>query len=134
MGVSEANLTCPELSASDLNRMLGGELLLTAELGWALSRELPPHSRKRWQCAYSSRRDGRSWSTFQGAMEGRGSILLLVSEKKKKHSTQRVFGAYLDSDVVRQPSWHGASQNFLFTADLATGLSVYRATGFNDHY
>ncbi|KAJ2028494.1 hypothetical protein IWW57_002124, partial [Coemansia sp. S610] len=134
LGVSEANLTCPELSANDLNRMLGGELLLTAELGWALSRELPPHSRKRWQCAYSSRRDGRSWSTFQGAMEGRGSILLLVSEKKKKHSTQRVFGAYLDSDVVRQPSWHGASQNFLFTADLATGLSVYRATGFNDHY
>ncbi|KAJ2733665.1 hypothetical protein IW152_002938 [Coemansia sp. BCRC 34962] len=139
LGVSEANLTCPTLSANDFDRVLGGESLLTAELGWALSRELPTHSRKHWQCAYSNRRDGRSWSTFQSAVEGRGSILLLVSEKKnksknKKHSTHRVFGAYLDSEVMRQPSWHGTSQNLLFAADTATGLSVYRATGFNDHY
>ncbi|KAJ2033611.1 hypothetical protein GGI01_002204 [Coemansia sp. RSA 376] len=132
--ITEANLSCPKLSTRDLGRMLGSDSLLTAELGWMLSRELPAHSRKHWQCAYSSRHDGRSWSTFQGAIENRGSILLLVSEKKKKRSSQRVFGAYLDGEAVRLPSWHGTSQNFLFSADSATGLSVYRATGFNDNY
>ncbi|KAJ2837625.1 hypothetical protein FBU31_001098 [Coemansia sp. 'formosensis'] len=133
--IADANLSCPKLSTSDLSIILGNESLLTAEIGWALSRELPAHSRKHWQCAYSSQRDGRSWSTFQGAIENRGSILLLVSEKKKKRSTQqRVFGAYLDNEAVRLPTWHGTSQNFLFTVDSATGFSVYRATGFNDHY
>ncbi|KAJ2882831.1 hypothetical protein H4R27_003171 [Coemansia aciculifera] len=133
--ITETNLNCPKLSTSDLGRILGSDSLLTAELGWALSRELPAHARKHWQCAHSSRHDGRSWSTFQGAIENRGSILLLVSEKKKKkRPSQRVFGAYLDSEAVRLPSWHGTSQNFLFSADSATGLSVYRATGFNDNY
>ncbi|KAJ2501626.1 hypothetical protein IWW47_003094 [Coemansia sp. RSA 2052] len=131
-GISEQNLRCPKLTRNnDFGKILDGESLLTADMGWAISRELPAHSRQSWHCAYSSRRDGRSWSTFQGAIENRGSILLLVSEKKRR---KRVFGAYLDGEAVRLPSWHGTSQNFLFSADKDVGLSVYRTTGFNDHY
>ncbi|KAJ2892410.1 hypothetical protein IWW38_003234 [Coemansia aciculifera] len=128
-GISEGNLRSPKLNTKHIDSDL---LLMTGGLGWALSRELPAYSRKCWQLAYSSRRDGRSWSTFQGATENRGSILLLVSEEKKR--SKRVFGAYLDGDILRLPSWHGTPQNFLFSADKDTGLSVYRTTGYNDHY
>ncbi|KAJ2742833.1 hypothetical protein GGI20_004197 [Coemansia sp. BCRC 34301] len=124
-----SNLQGPSLSTRDLDRVLNGKWLLTAEIGYAIHRALPSYSRQSWTCAYSSRHGGRSWSTFQGAIESRGSVLLLLREKRGG----LVFGAYLDGDVVKVAGWHGTSENFLFAVDKS-GLRVYRATGFNDHY
>ncbi|KAJ2517680.1 hypothetical protein GGI11_003089 [Coemansia sp. RSA 2049] len=117
-------------------------LLLTALLAYALVREMPSDSRHAWECIFSSKRDGHSWSTFQSAVERRGSILLLVREKQKNmqisdNSTRVLFGAYIDSELVRKPTWHGSSDNVLFAIrpnDLPARLAVFRATGFNDHY
>ncbi|KAJ2603869.1 hypothetical protein H4R99_002166 [Coemansia sp. RSA 1722] len=116
--------------------------LLSPATGWALGRELPRSSQNSWLCVYSSRRDGRSWSTFQNKIEKQGSILVLIRETRKPESTAepRVFGAYFDADIDRKPGWTGNSLNFLFTHAIdrndiiSGGLEVYRSSGFNDHY
>ncbi|KAJ2006681.1 hypothetical protein H4R26_001230 [Coemansia thaxteri] len=120
-GVRAENLRSPDLQSTDI---APHQRLLTECSGWAVSREMPPESRKAWTCVYSTRRDGRSWSTFQASIESKGALLLVV--KEKQHNT---FGAYIDSEIKKGPSWHGNSQNFLF----GNGV-VYRTTGFNDHY
>ncbi|KAJ2723942.1 hypothetical protein GGI07_002320 [Coemansia sp. Benny D115] len=92
-GTSEENLQCPQLVLPRVGAQSTGSIsrnegllynkgyLLDSSLAWAISRELPLSSRKLWRCVYSSNTDGRSWSTFQGAIERAGSILLLVKEK-----------------------------------------------------
>ncbi|KAJ2657480.1 hypothetical protein IWW48_004494 [Coemansia sp. RSA 1200] len=116
-------------------------LLLTSSLAYALVREMPSDSRHAWECIFSSKRDGHSWSTFQNAVERRGSILLLVREKKKKgmqvsNNTRVLFGAYIGNELVHKPTWHGSSDNVLFAIgpNNPARLAVFRATGFNDHY
>ncbi|KAJ2452549.1 hypothetical protein EV183_002844 [Coemansia sp. RSA 2336] len=123
---------CPQLSP-----MLSGSDLLSPALGWAISRELPHEACVSWKRLYSSKYDGRSWSTFIKSIERRGSLLLLVREKQTKRMP-RIFGAFVDQELERRPSWHGTSLNLLFTvlpADSSVpGLIVYKTTGFNDHY
>ncbi|KAJ2158666.1 hypothetical protein GGF46_003599 [Coemansia sp. RSA 552] len=124
-GVSEDDVVGPQLTMP-----LSG--LLTPELGWALCRELPQTSRHKWERIYSSRQNGHSWNTFCGAIEGRGAILLVLREKPDTDGKARVFGAYLDDDLERGPSWHGTSFNFLFTVNK--GPDIYRSSGFNGNY
>ncbi|KAJ2381930.1 hypothetical protein GGI23_007474, partial [Coemansia sp. RSA 2559] len=95
---------------------------------------MPGDSRHAWQCTYSSKRDGRSWSTFQNAVERQGSILLIVREKQSPNGS--LFGAYIDTELSRKPSWHGSSDNILFAVgpNEPVRLAVFHATGFNDHF
>lgn len=127
------SVQCPELSDP------WGSLscMLDPALGWALCREMPQGSRQKWECVYSSQRDGRSWSTFIKTIQKRGSILLIV---RNKHQPHGVFGAYLDADIERLPSWHGNSSNFLFTtaADAKSSqeesLAIFPSIGVNQNY
>ncbi|KAJ1785297.1 hypothetical protein LPJ59_006173, partial [Coemansia sp. RSA 2399] len=47
-----------------------------------------------------------------------------------------LFGAYIDTELSRKPSWHGSSDNMLFAIgpNEPAQLAVFRATGFNDHF
>ncbi|KAJ2802239.1 TLD domain-containing protein 1 [Coemansia guatemalensis] len=153
-GVAEANLICPQLPPeictgqwlSCGNSAAGTNVfamdLLTPSLSWALARELPAESRQKWERVYSSRYNGLSWNTFRKAVERRGSLILLVREKvEMKGQSAAVLGAYIDSELERSPSWHGTSQNLLFSVCYGEhgqtqplGVTVYRTSGFNDHY
>ncbi|KAJ2080529.1 TLD domain-containing protein 1 [Coemansia sp. RSA 988] len=152
-GVAEANLTCPRLPPeictsqwlSFSNNAVGTNTfatdLLTPSIGWTLTRELPAESRKQWERVYSSRHNGLSWNTFLKAVERCGSLILLIRERaEKKVQPAIVLGAYIDSELERGPSWHGTSQNFLFSVcdgghgQTPLGMTVYRTSGFNDHY
>ncbi|KAJ1941009.1 hypothetical protein FBU59_003631, partial [Linderina macrospora] len=91
-------------------------------------------SQKSWERVYSTFHNGKSWSSFQVAIELCGALLLVVKEKRGG-----VFGAYLDADLEKKPSWYGSSLNFVFTSASATeansgNIRVFRTTGFNDHY
>ncbi|KAJ2556526.1 hypothetical protein EV175_001948 [Coemansia sp. RSA 1933] len=140
-GIAESNLCSPLIPETDVSYFsgtksnTGGQALLTPSLAWALVRELPDTSRHAWECIYSSKRDGRSWSTFQNAVEQRGSILLLVREKQPSSSASLV-GTYIDMELFRKPTWHGTSDNMLFAIgpNEPERLAVFRATGFNNHY
>ncbi|KAJ2498648.1 hypothetical protein GGH96_004149 [Coemansia sp. RSA 1972] len=126
--ISERNLRSPITTAA-----LEPSCLLSPSIGWTINKELPHEARLEWTRVYSSKQDGRSWSMFQKAIERRGSLLILVREKTSK---PRVFGTYIDHDLERRPSWQGTSLNLLFTVhpNAISGLVVYKATGFNDHY
>ncbi|KAJ2739574.1 hypothetical protein H4R23_000367 [Coemansia sp. Cherry 401B] len=130
--IAEHNLRGPQLDSAHTSD------LLSLATGWALSRELPQEARLNWAHVYSSKHDGRSWSTFKKAIERRGSLLVLVREMPDEGCAPRVFGTYIDNDLTRNPSWHGSSLNLLFTIHpgdkLPPGPVVYRTTGFNDHY
>ncbi|KAI9504327.1 hypothetical protein GGI25_004376 [Coemansia spiralis] len=139
--VAENNLHSPQMLKPDIEYIFGignqkPQALLSPCIAWVICQELPSDSRIKWECVYSSKRDGRSWSTFQNAIENRGSVLLLVREKHANDNSPREFGAYLDSELTRKPTWHGTSDNLLFTIDpnSTTVFTIFRTTGFNDHY
>ncbi|KAJ2630686.1 hypothetical protein H4R22_002503, partial [Coemansia sp. RSA 1290] len=71
------------------------------------------------------------------SIERRGSLLILIREQQTE-GMPRIFGAFLDQELERRPSWHGTSLNLLFTLfptdSPVPGLVVYKTTGFNDHY
>ncbi|KAJ1897246.1 hypothetical protein LPJ66_003484 [Kickxella alabastrina] len=153
---TEESLDAPRIPKAIVSLWTRGSnpasVLLTPMLAWALCRELPAESRRSWDRVYSSSRDGRSWSSFQSTIERRGAVLLLVQEttpiadagetteagqrKSKYPRQQRIFGAYFNSDLERRPSWHGSPSNFVFSLSKESplGLSIFRATGFNNHY
>ncbi|KAJ1678280.1 hypothetical protein EV182_004390 [Spiromyces aspiralis] len=121
--------------------------LLDITSAWVLSRTLPPESRQLWACLYSTNYDGVSWNAFQSAIERQGAVLLLVREKVTK-GRPRVFGTYLDSDVIKSPNWSGTSNNFLFILQRYLSccedksrdgtslrqMDVFRSSGINQHY
>ncbi|KAI9480204.1 TLD-domain-containing protein [Coemansia mojavensis] len=131
-GMPQRILHCPQLSP-----MFNDSDLLSPGLGWAISRELPHEACLNWRRVYSSKYDGRSWSTFIKSIERRGSLLILIREQQTE-GMSRIFGAFLDQELERRPSWHGTSLNLLFTLfptdSPVPGLVVYKTTGFNDHY
>ncbi|KAJ1664880.1 hypothetical protein IW140_003699 [Coemansia sp. RSA 1813] len=142
-GVIESSLHSPLMTATDIQYFSGSDgeskdtqALLTPSLAWALVREMPSDSRHAWECIYSSKRDGRSWSSFRNAVERRGSVLLLVREKHPDNNNCFLFGAYIDAELVRKPTWHGSSDNMLFAIgpNEPVQLDVFRTTGFNNHY
>ncbi|KAJ1917034.1 hypothetical protein H4219_003443 [Mycoemilia scoparia] len=117
---------------------------------WFVARSLPSDSRQTWMCLYSTERDGRSWNAFQAAIEYQGAILLVIKEKQQPGSPgARVFGAYLDSDVIKSPKWSGTSSEFLVVLQSWFEITnkdskecgydpcqmvIYKTTGVNDHY
>ncbi|KAJ2850918.1 hypothetical protein IWW36_001544 [Coemansia brasiliensis] len=123
---------CPQLCP-----MLDESNLLSPSIGWAISREIPYEACINWKRVYSSRHDGRSWSTFIKSIEQRGSLLIFIREKQAT-SMPRIFGTFIDQELERRPSWHGTSLNLLFTVlpsdSSVPGLVIYKTTGFNDHY
>ncbi|KAJ2477572.1 hypothetical protein IWW56_004254 [Coemansia sp. RSA 2131] len=131
--ISEHNLRSPTANPA----LESSACLLSPSIGWVISKELPREARLNWTQVYSSKSDGRSWSMFKKAIARRGSLLILVREKLEK-GKPRVFGTYIDRDLERHPSWQGTSLNLLFTVQpddtSVPGLTVYKATGFNDHY
>ncbi|KAJ1643003.1 hypothetical protein J3B02_002243 [Coemansia erecta] len=129
------------ISSFSSNDCQSSTFLLCPTTAWVLGRELPKQSQISWQCVYSSRADGRSWSTFQNRIERKGAILVLIRETRRSETVAepRVFGAYFDYDIEREPGWAGNSLNFLFTCsrdreDMLDGLEIFRSSGFNDHF
>ncbi|KAJ3278759.1 hypothetical protein HK104_002044 [Borealophlyctis nickersoniae] len=80
-----------------------------------------------WKCLFTSAKHGKSWTIFQGAVEGAGATLVVLRDKEG-----HVFGAFASKELEPKPKFYGDSHSFLFT--LQPTLKVFRPSGINDNF
>lgn len=99
------------------------ELLREADMR-LLNDALPPRCRRTWRLAFSSRRDGTSFSRLC-ALGSRPSATLLVA----RDEGGAVFGGFCSQQLRKSPAFFGDYTCFIYT--LRPAAAVHRASGEN---
>lgn len=102
--------------------------LMTREDLWMLDMTLEAGMRQiAWNELYSSKKKGKSWTLFSGAVTNKGATLIVVRD-----TGGYVFGGFASEPWISKPDFYGNSNCFLFT--LQPKMQVFTPSGYNSHY
>ncbi|KAJ3108003.1 hypothetical protein HDU97_002583 [Phlyctochytrium planicorne] len=85
------------------------------------------HQVKEWGQVFSTKADGKSWSTLATKIEDAGSVLVIIKDERN-----HIFGAFASEILNPGPKFKGNSDCFLFT--LQPHINVFKPSGINTNY
>ena len=101
--------------------------LLATEDVWWVSMNVPREYRHHWRLLFSEMVHGRSWTKFLANIENQGPTLMVIQDTQGK-----IFGGFASSSWVRNPTFYGDANSFLFT--LRPTMRAYFPSHFNQHF
>ncbi|PVU92492.1 hypothetical protein BB561_003799 [Smittium simulii] len=140
--LEEACVCCPQIS-SIYNINHSSYLRLDPYAAWCIQSKLEKQHKSQWSLIYCNPINGNSWNSFKSAIENKGHLLFIISQK----SSPNIFGVYVESPIIKSPKWHGSSKNFFFKVDYsfdflqnkdsatnAPAVQIFSTTGINSNF
>lgn len=94
----------------------------------ALCDQIDLDLREEWTLLYRSDTHGKSFNRFNTHCIERGPTFVFIRD-----TGGHIFGGFASESWKKpNPTWYGSAKCFIF--QLAPGLNIYRASGYNDHF
>eukprot|EP00951_Prasinocladus_malaysianus_P015042 scaffold114845_cov47-Prasinocladus_malaysianus.AAC.1 len=127
LGTDDLRLPTLDLVRVDPAFLSSSRCRMSKSIAALLSCGMAPKQRTKWELLFHSDKNGKSFNTFMGAVAGKGSSIVIVSDK-----SGNVFGGFAGQPWQKAGTFAGDFTCFIFS--LYPSAAMYKPSGVNENF